>query len=43
MEVNGQLVYLCAVAILTIGLLLWFILGFVPAMLNLSRKDEHLP
>jgi hypothetical protein len=41
MEVTLELVYLCAVVILTIGLLLWFILGFVPSMLNLNRRDGN--
>lgn len=43
MAVTLELVYLCAVVMLTIGLLLWFILGFVPAMLNVNRRDENLP
>jgi hypothetical protein len=43
MEVTLELVYLCAVVLLTIGLLLWFILGFVPSMLDLKQHDEHIP
>lgn len=43
MEVTLELVYLCAVVILTIGLILWFILGFVPQMLDIKRHDEKLP
>jgi hypothetical protein len=39
MEITPELVSLCAVVILTVGLLLWFILAFVPSMLNL--KDSH--
>jgi hypothetical protein len=41
MEVTLELVYLCAVVFLTIGLLLWFILGFVPSMLGVKRSQDR--
>ena len=37
-----ELVYLCAIVILTIVLLLWFILGFVPSILDLGKDRDRL-
>ena len=40
MEAKLEFVYLIAITTLTIGLLLWFILGFVPSMIeDLKKKD----
>jgi hypothetical protein len=41
MEFTLELVYLCAIAALTIVLLLWFILTFVPSVLDLDNKDPN--
>lgn len=43
MEMTVEFVYLCAVVTLSAGLLLWFILGFVPSVLDLKRDDENNP
>ena len=41
MDVTLDLVYLCAITILSIGLLLWFILGFVPSVLDIENRDKE--
>ena len=39
-DVTFELVYLCAIVVLTIGLLMWFILGFVPSVIDdLKNRD----
>jgi hypothetical protein len=43
MEITLDLVYVCAITILSIGLLLWFILGFVPSVLDLKGRDQEKP
>lgn len=41
MHVTLELVYLCAVVILTFGLLMWFILAFIPSILDLKGKNKR--
>jgi hypothetical protein len=39
MRLTVEFVYFCAIAVLSLGLLMWFILRFVPSVLNLKGED----
>ena len=40
LEVSIELVWLTTIVVLTIGLLLWFILAFVPSVIEDLRRNK---
>jgi hypothetical protein len=41
MDATLEVLYFTAITALSVVLLLWFILGFVPSVLDLNDKDEN--
>lgn len=40
MKITLDLLFVCALGVLSLGLLMWFILRFVPSVLNLKDEDS---